>query len=70
LYKVYWTENTGAVNGQEFEDLGTALNFTQELRNTTPSRFITMMGEDPNCTSLSGASSMKIEDYHWKKRRS
>lgn len=69
MYKVYWTENTGTVRGQEIDELTAALDFTQDLRNTKLARFITMISEDPNCTSLSGARLMEQKDYHWKKRR-
>lgn len=68
MYKVYWTVD-GEAYGREIVDLGQALAFSHELRTTSPARFITMIGEDPNCTSLTGATGMKIEDYHWKKRR-
>lgn len=69
MYKVYWTSDDGDVHGREIKDLTEAIHFTHELRTTSPARFITMIGEDPNCTSLTGATGMKLEDYHWKKRR-
>jgi len=69
LYKVYWTTNDGASHGQEFQDLQKVLERSQELRNSKNACFITTVGEDPNCTSLAGATVMNREDYHWKKRR-
>lgn len=69
MFKVYWTTNDGASHGQEIVEIEVALNKTQELRNSGLARFVTLIGEDPNCTSLPGATMMKQEDYHWRKRR-
>lgn len=69
MYKIYWTTNDGASHGQEFEELKEMLEFSQRLRNSLTARFITSIGEDPNCTSLQGAAVMNRKDYHWRKRR-
>ena len=69
MYKVYWTTNTGAVQGQEMSELVAALNRTQELRNGGDASFVTIIAEDINCTSKPGAVVMNREDYHWRKRR-
>lgn len=68
MFKVYWTTNDGASHGQEFQELVAALNHSQTMRNES-AKFVTVMGEDPNCTSRQGASVMNREDYHWRKRR-
>ena len=67
MYKIYWTTNDGASHGQEFDDLKEALDHSQKMRNES-ARFVTVMGENPNCTSKQGAEVMNREDYHWKKR--
>jgi hypothetical protein len=69
LFKVYWTTNDGASQGQEIAELTAALQRTQELRNSGLARFVTVIAEDPNCTSLPGAAVMDQADYHWRKRR-
>ena len=69
MFKVYWTTDTGAVQGQEIAELVAALAKTQELRNSGLARFVTVIAEDPNCTSKQGAVVMNREDYHWRKRR-
>ena len=69
MYKIYWTTNDGASHGQEYQELTQVLARSQELRNGRDARFITTVGEDPNCVSLQGAAVMAREDYHWKKRR-
>jgi hypothetical protein len=68
MYKVYWTTNAGAAQGQECSELKAALDLSNALR-LTDVRFVTVIGEDPNCTSKSGAIVMERADYHWKKRR-
>jgi hypothetical protein len=57
------------VHGQEIAELTAALQRTQELRNSGLARFVTVIAEDPNCTSLPGAVVMDQADYHWRKRR-
>jgi len=44
------------------------LEHSRSLREQPGMRFITTVGEDPNCTSLQGVSDPPA-DYAWKKRR-
>lgn len=68
MFKVYWTDPTGTAMGREFELMTEALNFAQDLRNIHQRRFVTMVSENPDCTSLAGVSEAGA-DYDWKKRR-
>lgn len=45
-----------------------ALNFCNELRADKENRFVTLVAENPNCTSLAGVSA-PAADYAWEKRR-
>jgi len=68
MFKVYWTDAESKSCGKEFEEMVEALTFTQELRNIHKRRFVTMVSENPDCTSLQGVSEVG-PDYDWKKRR-
>ena len=68
MYKVYWTDSQGVSQGQECADLTEMLARSQLLRQQPGLRFITTVGQDPNCVSLQGVSDPPA-DYDWKKRR-
>lgn len=66
-FKVYWTEAGGAVNGEAFQDVSTALDRCQELRNSGR-RFVTMASEITDMVGEFGVTETG-PDYNWKKRR-
>lgn len=72
MYKVYWTDDFGQLNGQEYADLSAALNVTNNLRNAGM-RYVTMVAEDPNMVGKAGAAVVTNgtlpngEQYHWTK---
>jgi hypothetical protein len=66
-FKVYWTEAGGAVNGEAFQDVSTALDRCQELRNSGR-RFVTMASEITDMVGEFGVKEVDA-DYDWKKRR-
>ena len=83
VYRVYWsTVNPDSeecdcpecsamhTHAKDFckDEMSEALNFCAELRADKDNSFITMVAEDPNCTSLSGVSAPS-SDYNWTKRR-
>ncbi len=68
MYKVYWTDQQGHSHGREHQTIHEMLAHLQRLRQRSDMRFITTVGEDPNCTSLPGVSDPPA-DYDWKKRR-
>ncbi len=68
MFKVYWTDQEGKSMGKQFVDMSIALTFTQELRNVYKRKFVTIVSENPDCTSLPGVSDPPA-DYNWKKRR-
>lgn len=78
VYKVYWSDVKGQVmtpQSSNFDknQMGMALKFCESLREiqrlTGTIRFITMVSEHPDCTSLSGVAEVDPETYDWKKRR-
>ena len=68
MYKVYWTDAQGTAHGREHVSIKLMLEHSQALRKQPGMRFITTVGEDPNCVSLQGVSDPPA-DYSWKKRR-
>lgn len=68
MYKVYWTDEEGNPCAVDFSDMTLALQHTQDLRNIYKRRFVTLVSEIPECTSLLGVSSPPA-DYSWRKRR-
>jgi hypothetical protein len=67
MFKVYWTEAGGVVNGENFHDVSEALNRCQELRNSGK-RFVTMASEIADMVGEFGVKDVDA-DYNWKKRR-
>lgn len=68
MYKVYWTDSLGQSHGHEHDSITEMLAHSRRLREQPGMRFITTVGEDPNCTSLQGATDVP-GDYTWMKRR-
>ena len=74
MFKVYWTDQSGTVFGQEYEDMTVALNVTQALRGAGH-RFVTMSSENPDNVGQTGVDSVEHgvlpngDTYNWKKRR-
>ena len=68
MYKVYWTDSAGQSHGREHASITAMLEHSRNLREQPGMRFITTVGEDPNCVSLQGVSD-PAADYAWKKRR-
>jgi len=68
MFKVYWMSATDEPCCKDFNNMVEALNYTQDLRNTYQRRFVTMVSENPDCTSLTGVAETGT-DYNWKKRR-
>jgi hypothetical protein len=68
MFKVYWTDQSGTVFGQEYEDMTVALNLTQVLRNEGCYQFICMVSENPNNMTKMGVDETDA-GYTWKKRR-
>ena len=68
MYKVYWTDSAGQSHGTEHASITAMLEHSRNLREQPGMRFITTVGEDPNCVSLQGVSDPPA-DYAWKKRR-
>jgi hypothetical protein len=70
MFKVYWTDHDHAPCAQDFEGLTEALAHCQYLRDVGR-RFVTMVSENPNCTSLPGVDEVKdVVNYDgWISRR-
>lgn len=68
MYKVYWTDAAGIAHGLEHANIKLMLEHSQTLRKQPGMRFITTVGENPDCVSLQGVSDPPA-DYDWKKRR-
>ena len=68
MFKVYWTDVGGASTHQDFDDMGEALNWMQELRNTYKRTYVCMASDDPNNVTKMGVADVS-PDYNWKKRR-
>jgi hypothetical protein len=68
MFKVYWTDHQDTSYGKQFEKMTEALKFTQDLRNVYQRKFVTMVSENPDCTSLLGVSEVNA-NYDFKKRR-
>lgn len=72
MYKVYWTDDFGQPNAQEYADLSAALNVSNNMRNAGL-RYVTMVAEDPNMVGKAGAAIVKDgklpdgQEYHWTK---
>ena len=71
MFKVYWTSETGEACFQNFEDMTVALNWTQFVREKGRT-FVTMVSENPNCTSKLGVDEVKdTKNYDgWVSRKS
>lgn len=70
MFKVYWTGVVGGACSQDFGDLTEALAHSKYLRDTGRT-FVTMVSENPNCTSKPGVDEVKdVENYDgWISRR-
>lgn len=75
MYKIYWTDCSGQMFGEEFADMGAALNMSNSLRCSGANRFITMSAENTDQVGQMGVDAVvngKLpngEDYTWKMRR-
>lgn len=67
MFKVYWTYSGGAIDSEEFQDIGLALNRCQELRNSG-NRFVTMASHLEDMVGEFGVTETD-STYNWKKRR-
>ena len=63
MYKVYWTDFTNTPQGIYTNTLTGALRLTEEKRRKGFT-FVTMVSENPNCTSKPGVDSVDdVEHY-------
>jgi hypothetical protein len=75
MFKIYFTNEHGEARSYNEESLTTALATAEGLRRNTRYSFVTMVSENPNCTSLSGVDSVKDmilpngAEYGYVKRR-
>ena len=75
MYKIYFTNEHGEARAYNEESLTEALACAEGLRRNTRYSFVTMVSENPNCTSLSGVDSVKDmilpsgAEYGYVKRR-
>jgi hypothetical protein len=58
MFKVYWTNDEEQIGADDFDDMSKALAWTNSLRNMGY-RFVTMVSENPNCTSKLGVDEVK-----------
>ena len=70
VYRVYWTDFGGEPFAEDFgaNEMTVALGRCTELRKDKRISFVTLVAEDPNCTSLAGVAA-PADDYVWEKRR-
>lgn len=74
MYKVYWTDPLEQACSKDFINLSEALAHSKFLRQSGRT-FVTMVSEDPNCTSLPGVDAVENGctpdgvPYTWRKRR-
>jgi hypothetical protein len=59
MFKVFWVDHVNEAYSKDFEDMGKALTFTQELRNIHQRRFVTMVCEDVNQVGKMGVSAVE-----------
>ena len=75
MYKIYFTNEYGEARSYDEEDLSCALEVAAGLRKQTRYSFVTLVSENPNCTSLSGVDYVKNmilpngAEYGYVKRR-
>ena len=73
-YKVYFTDITNASCSQDFNDMSSALTYTQYLHNNG-ARFVTMASENMHQVGKRGVDEVKNGmtpdgiEYSWVKRR-
>lgn len=63
MFKVYWTDPDGFSHGMQFSDMNLALAFTENMRGIG-NIFVTMVSENPNCTSKPGVDEVKDVDNY------
>lgn len=69
MYKVYVTEPVSqAIYAFDYTNLIESLEEVARFRKEGYT-FVTMVSENPDCVSLTGATGMDAKDYEWKKRR-
>ena len=75
MFKVYYTNENDEAGSYLEEDLSCALEVAATLRKDPRFSFVTMVSENPNCTSLPGVDSVKDmilpngAEYGYVKRR-
>jgi hypothetical protein len=68
MYRVYFTGLDNLPYAVDYDNLIESLDAVAFYRNEGYT-FVTMVSENPDCVSLTGANGMDAKDYEWKKRR-
>lgn len=72
MFKIYWTDESGQVHGQEAEAIVQALQITKEKRDVGHT-FVTMASENPQNAGKPGVDTVADgktpdgQDYDWSK---
>ena len=75
MYKVYWTDELGNPQAEEFDCIDIALSTAKNLRDDGRFTHVTMSCENPDLVGKQGVDSIENgllpngDKYTWKKRR-